>query len=331
MQDRKLYAAYFDELRSRVQSRNLHLPTPVYGAFNVAACVIAYVAGLVLVSYVPAWATAMYFAVISVELGYVSHDLIHNQYFKSKRANEIASYVTANFLIGLSRSWWLKKHNVEHHSYTNSDIHDTDIRDYDEIFTKNPGKFPFFHRHKRVLFWFATTLLYFNLIFLSVRHVVANRKFGELALIIANLALYPSFLVANYGPGTAALAFCATAVIAGVHLAFAFMVNHVGMEIIDGNEVKKYSWLDLQTRTSRNVLGGGVVNHVFGGLNKQVEHHLFPNASRKNVMEIAKITKAFCAEKGIAYHEVSFADSLREIARTLRTGETVRFSESATP
>ena len=144
----------------------------------------------------------------------VSHDLIHNQYFKSKRTNELVSYVTADLLIGLSRSWWREKHNVAHHSYTNSDIHDTDIRDYDEIFTKNAGKFKFFDRNKCVLFWFVTPLLYFSLL-LSYRHVIANRTPGELLGILGNLALYPAFLVMNYGFSTAALAFCGTAALAG--------------------------------------------------------------------------------------------------------------------
>ena len=323
MDTRKLYSAHFEERRTRVQARNLHLPTPVYGAINVGACVAAYAAGLALMPCFPAWAVAVYFAVLFVELGSVSHDLIHNQYFKSKRTNELVSYVTADLLIGLSRSWWRKKHNVAHHSYTNSDIHDTDIRDYDEIFTKNEGKFRFFDRNKRVLFWFVTPLLYFSLILLSYRHVITNRKSGELLMILGNLALYPAFLVMNYGLAIAALAFCGTAALAGVHLSFAFMVNHIGMEVIDGNEVKKYSWLDLQTRTSRNLLGGGVVNHIFLGLNKQIEHHLFPTVSRRNVRTVAAITKDFCAEKGIRYHEVSFFAAIREIARTLKTKGTV--------
>jgi fatty acid desaturase len=323
MKDRHLYSAHFEELRTRVQAKNLHLPTPVYGAINVGACVAAYAAGLVLMPCFPAWAVAVYFAVLSVELGSVSHDLIHNQYFKSTRTNELVSYVTADLLIGLSRSWWRQKHNVAHHSYTNSDIHDTDIRDYDEIFTRNEGKFRFFDRHRRVLFWLVSSLLYFNLILLSYRHVITNRRTGELLMILGNLALYPAFLVMNYGFATAALAFCGTAVLAGVHLSFAFMVNHIGMEIIDGHEVKQYSWLDLQTRTSRNVLGGGVVNHILLGLSKHIEHHLFPMVSRRNVLKVAEVTKDFCAEKGIRYHEVSFFAAIREIARTLKTGETV--------
>jgi fatty acid desaturase len=323
MNDGTLHAQHFAELRNRAQAKNLHLPTPVYGAINVGACVAAYAAGLVLMPCFPAWAVAVYFGVLSVELGAVSHDLIHNQYFKRKRTNELVSYVTADLLIGLSRSWWHMKHNVAHHSYTNSDIHDTDIRDYDEIFTKNKGKSEFFDRNKRVLFWLVTPLLYFNLICLSYRHVIANRRSGELLMILGNLALYPAFLVVHYGFATAALAFCGTAVLAGVHLSFAFMVNHIGMEIIDGNEVNKYPWLDLQTRTSRNLLGGGVVHHIFLGLNKQIEHHLFPTVSRRNVRKLAEITKEFCAEKGIRYHEVSFFAAIREIARTLKTRETV--------
>ncbi len=135
---------------------------------------------------------------LSVELGYISHDLIHNQYFKSKKTNRFFSYVFANLLIGLSRSWWMKKHNNEHHTFTNSDIHDTDIRDYDEIFTKNPGKSQFFQKHKRILFWCATSLLYFNLVALSYRHVLQNGKYGELVLNLLFLGILPGALIWRY-------------------------------------------------------------------------------------------------------------------------------------
>jgi fatty acid desaturase len=108
-----------------------------------------------------------------------------------------------------------------------------------------------------------------------------------------------------------------------VHLAYVFMVNHVGMEIIDGTKVKEYSWLDLQTRTSRNILGWSIIHHVFGGLNKQIEHHLFPQASRYNIVAIAQITKTFCKEKNIKYHDVSFITSMKEIYNTLKTGKTL--------
>lgn len=101
------------------------------------------------------------------------------------------------------------------------------------------------------------------------------------------------------------------------------MVNHIGMEIIDGKRVREYAWFDLQTRTSRNIQGGVVINHIFGGLNKQVEHHLFPHVSRWNILKVGQEVRSFCREKGIRYHDVSFWKAISEIWNTLTTGKTV--------
>lgn len=271
----------------------------------------------------PYFLVVLYFYILTVELGFISHDLIHNQYFKNRDLNLFFSYISANLLIGLSRSWWMKKHNTEHHTFTNSDIQDSDIRDYDEIFTKNPGKSKFFHTHKRVLFWIVTSVLYFNLIFLSYKHILENRKYGELALNIMFICILPGSLFMNFWVWTWIGMLMCIYILVWVHLAFVFMVNHIGMEIIDGNRIREYAWLDLQTRTSRNIKWWIIINHIFGWLNKQIEHHLFSQASRYNIIKVSTEVKAFCKEKWIQYHDVGFLESIREIYHTLKTGETI--------
>lgn len=108
-----------------------------------------------------------------------------------------------------------------------------------------------------------------------------------------------------------------------MHLAFVFMVNHIGMEIIDGHTIKQYAWLDLQTRTSRNIAGGEIINHIFWWLNKQIEHHLFPQVSRKNILKVGDEVEKFCKEKWIQYHNVSFIQWIKEIYNTLKTWKTL--------
>jgi fatty acid desaturase len=222
----------------------------------------------------------------------------------------------------------MQKHNIGHHTYTNSDVHDTDIRDYDEIFTNNGGKSPFFHKHKVILFWCVTSVLYFNLIILSYRYIIKERKYNELVLNLLSLLLLPTALIMNFW-WIGVLIFLGMYVVVWVHLAFAFMVNHIGMPIIDGATIRQYAWLDLQTLTSRNVSGWSVVHHIFWGLNKQIEHHLFPQIARNKIQKVSLEVRDFCKEKGIPYHDVSFWHWLKEIYRTLKTGETVRFDRPA--
>jgi fatty acid desaturase len=321
--DKNTYTKYFEELHEKIKEENLHLPTETYGITRIICGILLYILWLILIGKIPLIGVVLYFYLLSVELGFISHDLIHWQYFKKKKLNDFFSYITANLLIWLSRSWWQKKHNVEHHMFTNSDIHDTDIRDYDEIFTKNPWKSAFFHTHKTILFWLATSVLYFNLVFLSYKYIFQNRKYGELILSLSNFALLPYLLYLNYWIVTTIISIAIIYILVWIHLAFVFMTNHIGMEIIDGNTIRSYAWLDLQTRTSRNITWWHFIHEFFGWLNKQIEHHLFPQISRNNTIKVAKIVKEFCKEKWISYHDVSFRKALGEIYHTLKTGETL--------
>lgn len=320
----QFYTDSFRELRERITSQNLHTPSPIFGSMAIVLVSMFFVFGLVFMGWFHPIIVIGYFFVILVELGFVSHDLIHGQYFQRPSYNRFFSYIIANLFTGLSRSWWMDKHNIGHHTFTNSDIHDTDIRDYDEIFTGNGGKSPFFHKHKKILFWFATSILYFNLIFRSYEYIIREKKYGEMILNLLSILLLPTMLVLNFWLllwiGMLFLIY----ILVGIHLAFVFMVNHIGMPIIDGTTIKEYAWLDLQTQTSRNIRGWICIHHVFWGLNKQIEHHLFPLISRHKIGKISKEVKAFCKEKWIPYHEVSFGQALREIWKTLKTGETIK-------
>lgn len=311
-----------EELKSRLLKTKLLQPTPFYGSFTIIITFSLYLLWIFFIWKMHVIFSIIWFYIIIVELGYISHDLIHNQYFKNTKINKFFSFISGNLLIWLSRSWWFKKHNLEHHTFTNSDIHDSDIRDYDEIFTKNPGKSQFFDKHKTILFWFSTLLVYFNLIFLSYKFLIENKKYTELILNILNIFLLPLFLFLHFW----ILGFLYLIIIymlVWMHLAFVFMVNHIGMEIIDGHTIKQYAWLDLQTRTSRNIAGWEIINHIFWWLNKQIEHHLFPQVSRKNILKVGDEVEKFCKEKWIQYHNVSFIQWIKEIYHTLKTWKTL--------
>ncbi len=324
MNDKNLYNQHFANLRKIVINEWLLKPTPIYGSINIIFFVSLYVIGLFFVWEVNILLIIVYYYLLTVELWFISHDLIHNQYFKNPKINRFFSLITWNLLIGLSESWWRKKHNVEHHTFTNSDIHDTDIRDYDEIFTKNEGKSKFFDKHKVYLFWIVTSVLYFNLIYLSYKHIFKNKLYIEFLLSISYFFILPFVLFLNYWLTWTLLVLFFVYVMVWVHLAFSFMVNHIGMEIIDWNEVTKYSWFDLQTRTSRNIKWWYIINHIFWWLNKQVEHHIFPGVSRYNILKLSKIVKKYCRDNNIKYHDVTFFASLKEIYRTLKTWETIK-------
>lgn len=299
------FEKYLHEIKNILIEKKLLQPTPIYGIINMISAFIIYILGLFFIGKIHVFFLIILFYILIVELGYISHDLIHNQYFKNHKINKFFSYISGNLLIWLSRSWWFQKHNLDHHTFTNSDIHDTDIRDYDEIFTKNKWKSDFFEKHKKILFWVSTSLVYFNLIYLSYKFLIQKKKHSELILNTLFFCIFPTLFIIAYG----VLGFVYLGIIfilVWIHLAFVFMVNHIGMEIIDGNKIQEYTWFDLQTRTSRNIQWWKIINHIFGWLNKQIEHHLFPQISRKNILNASKEVEKYCKDKRITYHNVSF-------------------------
>jgi fatty acid desaturase len=74
-----------------------------------------------------------------------------------------------------------------------------------------------------------------------------------------------------------------------------------------------------QVLTSRNVAGSRLVDLVLGGLNYQIEHHLFPNMPRPNLRHAQPLVRAFCRQHGLAYAEASLFGSYAQALRHLHT------------
>ena len=88
----------------------------------------------------------------------------------------------------------------------------------------------------------------------------------------------------------------------------------------DSRPRQKLSFVRRQVITSRNVAGGSITDVALGGLNFQIEHHLFPNMPRPNLARAQGIAKAFCAEHDLSYREDSLIGSYRQTIRSLRAG-----------
>jgi fatty acid desaturase len=99
----------------------------------------------------------------------------------------------------------------------------------------------------------------------------------------------------------------------GLYLGCAFAPNHKGMPIL--SEHDEWDFLRRQVLTSRNVRGGPVVDIALGGLNYQIEHHLFPSMPRPNLRRAQVTVQAFCAEHDVSYLESGLVSSYRQTVR----------------
>jgi fatty acid desaturase len=131
----------------------------------------------------------------------------------------------------------------------------------------------------------------------------------ELGLMVANVVIYFSALFLLMSPGKA-IAFAALHhALFGLHLGSVFAPNHKGMEMPDAD--CDWGHLDKQVLTSRNVEGGLVVDWMMGGLNYQIEHHLFPSMPRANLRFAQPMVRSYCERIGVPYLSTGVVESYR--------------------
>ena len=111
-----------------------------------------------------------------------------------------------------------------------------------------------------------------------------------------------------------------TQLLLGLYLGASFLTNHVGMPTLAG--ANKLGFVRRQVLTSRNLAGSRLVAFLFGGLDSQIEHHLFPSMPRPNLRRARGVVREFCAERRITYAEqqplAAYADIFRHLQRVGR-------------
>ncbi len=253
---------------------------------------------------------------VVTQFGFLGHDGAHRQMFDSSAWNEWTSRLLAGVFAGLSYGWWKEKHN-RHHAAPNQEERDPDIGPGAIAFTRDIAErrstgFPgWFMKRQGWLFFPLLTLEGINLHIASIRTLfgpseVAHRRV-EAAMVIARLAGFVAVLLVLLPVGKAAAFFCVQMAVFGLCLGGSFAPNHKGMPIVPPST--KIDFLRRQVLMSRNVRGGLFVDFVMGGLNYQIEHHLFPSMPRPNLKRVQPIVRAYCAEHDVEYTEVGLLES----------------------
>jgi fatty acid desaturase len=264
--------------------------------------------------------TAALLAVAFAQLALVAHDLAHRQVFRTKRPSQIAGYVAGNLGIGMSYGWWMDKH-TRHHNNPNHDDLDPDVAPEVLIWAEQSalgrrGLKGFVTRHQGVLFFPLLALLGMDLkvaSFKALRGNVVKHRGLELVLMVVHFAAYLAALLIVLSPLQAVAFVLVHQALFGVYLGMTFAPNHKGMPHPTGNE----DFLRKQVVTSRNVRGGRLIDVALGGLNYQIEHHLFPGMPSPNLRRAQPIVQAYCAEIGVPYAQTGLIESYRQALRYL--------------
>lgn len=285
-----------------------------YYGVKIVANVLVFAAGWVLfVRLGDSWwqlFLAAFFAVMFAQLAFMGHDAGHKQILRTHRANDVIGYIHGG-MVGLSYGWWMDQH-TRHHANPNQEQDDPDIHIPALAFTEeqSAGKRGFLRwvaRYQAFLFFPLLLLEGLSLHVSSVQTLWRPRlraRKTEAILLAAHFAAYLTVVFLVLSPLTAVVFILVHQCLWGVYMGCSFAPGHKGMPILPRGH--SLDFLRRQVLTSRNVRGGVWVDFVLGGLNYQIEHHLFPTMPRPSLRRAQPVVRAFCAQRDIEYAQCSW-------------------------
>ena len=343
---------FHQELKKRVNDYFVQMKKPATGNFTLYFKAILfwtlYVALYVHVMFFapPNWIAAIECVImggLTAAIGFnVMHDGGHGSFSNSKFWNKIAA-CSVNAL-GASAIMWNNKHNIIHHTYTNIEGVDDDIQIQPFMRMSPQQKRYKIHRFQHVYFWALYALLLIFWVFASDYTKYFKQKVGDMPLKKMSIydhfafwfakVLYMFIMVAvpiyQVGFVNWLVGFLIISMIAGLILSIVFQLAHTVEQtafpetITNSNNIEN-EWAIHQIETTANfATKNRVISWLVGGLNFQIEHHLFPKISHVHYPAISKIIKQTCDEFGVKYIEykkmrhalVSHISHLKNMGRT---------------
>jgi fatty acid desaturase len=305
-----------------------------YYAWKITLTALALVAGWAAFAVLGnSWwqlGTAVFLALAFAQVGFLGHDAGHRQVFRTRRANYVLGILCGNLATGLSCGWWTGKHN-RHHAHPNTEDADPDIML--SVLAFSGARAQASRGIQRLVFRYQAYLLVPMLFFEAIglhassiramtRRVCRNRAW-EAVLLGVHAAVYLTAVFLVLPPVKAVAFIVVQQGLFGFYLGCSFAPNHKGMPVLAASD--KTGFLRRQVLTSRNVRGGWLTDFALGGLNYQIEHHLFPSMPRPSLRRSQPLVAAFCAENDVPYCETTLLESYAQALRHLNaTGKHTR-------
>ncbi|GAA2534107.1 acyl-CoA desaturase [Microbacterium mitrae] len=309
-------------LAAMIREGGLLRRTPWFYVLVAAAIAVGFAAtitGAVLIGdswfqLLPAAALGILFT----QVAFLAHEAAHRQILTAGPANDRLARVLIA-IVGMSYAWWDSKH-TRHHANPNRAGKDPDIALDTISFLEDDARTAtglrrLITRKQGWLFFPLLTLEGLNLHVHSVRHLARRApiagRWTEISLLAVRSVLVfgPIFLFLPLGK---AFAFVGVMLaVFGVYMGAVFAPNHKGMPIIAPDA--RLDFFSKQVRTSRNIRGGWWATWLMGGLNYQIEHHLFPSMARPYLSQTRTIVKAFCRTEGVPYTETTLLQSYARV------------------
>ncbi len=331
----------FEALRARAQAEGMFTADRAWFYRRGALVVALAAASIATIALAPAlWPlAALALALAWQQGGWLAHDIVHHAVFPTRRAGDLVGVALGGLLLGFSADWWRHKHNT-HHALPNVLGADTDIdtmpllsfdeRDLD-------GASPLARTMVRAQLVTALPIVAFARInwvaqsaLWALRAPRVRMRGHELAALalhhagtVAALALLPSW-------GARVGFYLLAQLASGVMIGTVFLVGHNARPMLRRDEAPGF--YELQCAASQNVRAPRGTAWFFGGLEKQVEHHLFPIMPRHNLGRMSDAVRALCERHGVTYTERGFFEGLGDVIAVLaRVARAAGASRSAPP
>ncbi len=275
---------------------------------------------------------------IIASLGFnVMHDGGHGSFSTKKTVNKLAAWV--NNMLGANNFMWNMKHNIIHHSYTNIHGVDDDIEVNGLMRFAPTQDYKKMHKYQYVYFWFLYSLLYIWWVFFTDYKKYFTQKVGDVPLKKMELKNHLDFWLSkllhaivfiavpiyfcNFLPWL--VGFVIMGVVAGLSLSIVFQLAHAvphtdfPMPNDDDHKLEDEFALHQLKTTANFAMNNKVIGWLVGGLNYQIEHHLFPKVSHIHYPALSKIVRQVCKERDIAYNSYkTFGKAVVEHIRFLK-------------
>jgi len=324
-------SVFYSELKNRVNKYFEDSKKSVTGNFGLYfkavlfwTCYVALYVHVIFF-YPPTWLgiiECVLMGGLTAAIGFnVMHDGGHGSFSKSKFWNKIAAF-SVNAL-GASGIMWNNKHNIIHHTYTNIDGVDDDIEIKPMLRMCSTQKRYWIHKYQHIYVWFLYTLLLIVWVFGTDYAKYFKKKVGSVPIKKMSTFEHFAFWIAKVGYYSAMIVFpiiklgfvkwlvgfAIISMFAGLVLSIVFQLAHTVEETSfpvpegDSNRIEN-EWALHQLATTANfATKNKLLSWLVGGLNFQIEHHLFPKISHIHYPAISKIIKQTCQDFGVKYIE----------------------------
>jgi fatty acid desaturase len=287
----------------------------------VAACFV----GIALLPWWSALALLPIAAVAAVTAVMLGHEAAHGSFAASRGHNELLLHIAFPLFGGLGAQHWKNKHNRRHHGHPNVVGHDDDIDLWpmavsSVAYEESSRLRRWWQRNLQgYLFWPLNLFLAYAMRAATWQYIakqVRARKVDralvlDIACLVAHYALWLVVPALVFGPLPVVLVYVGLWSIVGLLLGLIFAPAHMGLPIIGD---KGDGWTH-QLETTRNLVMPRWMSWFFVGLDRQVEHHLFPRIPHQGLPRASEITRAWCARVGVPHQEIGYGAAIADVTR----------------